>query len=113
MRDYIDVDDLADAHLVALEKLTPGLGLQLNLGTGRGYSVREVIATCERVTGKRIAVRETARRTGDPPRLVAAAQQAEQILGWRPRYVELEPIVASAWRWHSRHPDGYGDRAKA
>lgn len=109
IRDYIHVDDLAEAHLLALERLEPGKGLCYNVGTGRGYSVREVIRTAEEVTGKTIAVREGPRRPGDPPALVAASQKIQRELGWRPRYTELRPIVESAWRWHQRHPRGYND----
>ncbi|HEX5269588.1 MAG TPA: UDP-glucose 4-epimerase GalE [Gemmataceae bacterium] len=110
IRDYIHVDDLAEAHLLALERLQDGLGLCLNLGVGRGYSVREVIRTAEAVTGKSIAVKEGPRRPGDPPALVAAADRAREVLGWTPRYAELRPIVETAWNWQRTHPRGYGDR---
>ncbi len=109
VRDYVHVDDLAEAHLLALLKLQPGVGLAYNLGTGRGYSVREVIRSCEEVTGRRIMVKEAPRRPGDPPALVAAAQKAQDELGWRPCYTDLREIVKTAWRWHSSHPDGFGD----
>jgi UDP-glucose-4-epimerase GalE len=109
IRDYIHVDDLAEAHLRALEKIQPGEGLRLNLGIGRGYSVREVIRTAESVTGKTIPVKEGPRRPGDPPVLVASAAKARQLLGWSPRYTELRPIVETAWNWHRTHPRGYGD----
>jgi UDP-glucose 4-epimerase len=107
IRDYIHVDDLASAHLAALTKLQPGQGLRLNLGTGRGYSVREVIDTCSRVAGIPIATTEVARRPGDPPALVAAADQARQLLDWQPRYRDLGEIVETAWKWHRSHPQGY------
>ncbi|HTK77628.1 MAG TPA: UDP-glucose 4-epimerase GalE [Gemmataceae bacterium] len=110
VRDYVHVDDLAEAHLLALEKCEPGRGLCLNLGTGRDYSVREVIKTAESVTGKSIAVKESPRRPGDPPELVAAAANARDTLGWAPRFPELRPIVETAWTWHRTHPNGYGDR---
>jgi UDP-glucose-4-epimerase GalE len=110
VRDYIHVDDLAEAHLLALEKIDPGKGLCLNLGIGKGYSVREVIRTAEEVTGKAIPVKEGPRRPGDPPVLVASAERAHQVLGWSPRYNELRPIVETAWNWHRTHPRGYGDR---
>lgn len=110
VRDYVHVDDLAEAHLLAVEKCEPGRGLCLNLGTGRGYSVREVIQTAESVTGKKIAVKESPRRPGDPPELVAAAGNARDTLGWTPRFPELRPIVETAWNWHRTHPNGYGDR---
>jgi UDP-glucose-4-epimerase GalE len=107
IRDYVHVDDLAEAHLLALERLEPGKGLCLNLGTGKGYSVREVIRTAEEVTGKPIAVKEGPRRPGDPPVLVAAAERGQRELGWRPRYAELRPIIETAWNWHRTHPRGF------
>jgi UDP-glucose-4-epimerase GalE len=110
IRDYIHVDDLAEAHLLALEKIEPGMGLCLNLGTGRGYSIREVIKTAEQVTGKPIAAKDAARRPGDPPALVAAANLAREKLGWSPRYPELKQIIETAWAWHRSHPHGYGDK---
>jgi UDP-glucose-4-epimerase GalE len=109
IRDYIHVDDLAESHLLALEKLKPGTQLKLNLGTGRGYSVREVIRTAEEVTGKKVPVKEGPRRPGDPPALVAAAAKAQHELAWRPRYTDLRPIIETAWNWHRRHPKGYED----
>ncbi len=109
VRDYIHVDDLAEAHRLALEKLQPGQGVQFNVGIGRGYSVREVVRTAEEVTGKKIAVTEGPRRPGDPPALVAASDKIRRELGWSPKYTELRPIVESAWNWHRTHPDGYGD----
>jgi UDP-glucose-4-epimerase GalE len=110
VRDYIHVDDLADAHLRALERVERGQGLCLNLGTGRGHSNREVIQTAERVTGKSIPVKDGPRRAGDPPQLVAAADKARSVLGWTPRYPDLDMIIESAWNWHRNHPRGYGDR---
>jgi UDP-glucose 4-epimerase len=110
IRDYIHVDDLAEAHLLALEKLEAGLGMHYNLGIGRGYSVREVIRTVEEVTGKKVPVKEGPRRPGDPPELVASSQKIQQELGWKPRYTELRPIVETAWQWHSKNPKGYRDR---
>ncbi len=109
IRDYIHVDDLAEAHLLALERLEPGKGLCYNVGTGRGYSVREVIRTAEQVTGKSITVREGPRRPGDPPALVAAAEKIQHELDWHPRYTDLRTIVGTAWRWHQSHPRGYND----
>ena len=110
VRDYVHVDDLAEAHLLALEKIAPGQGLCLNLGTGRGHSVREVVRACEEVTGKPVPLREGPRRAGDPPALVAAAGRANELLGWRPRYTELRAVVETAWNWHRTHPKGYADR---
>jgi UDP-glucose-4-epimerase GalE len=107
VRDYIHVDDLAEAHLLALEALAPGKHLFYNLGTGRGHSVREVIRAAEEVAGKAVPVREGPRRPGDPPVLVAAADKVQRELGWRPRYTDLRPIVETAWNWHRAHPRGY------
>lgn len=110
VRDYIHVDDLAEAHLLALEKLQAGQGMHYNLGIGRGYSVREVIRTVEEVTGKKVPVKEGPRRSGDPPFLVASSAKILTELGWKPRYAELRPIVETAWQWHSKNPKGYRDR---
>jgi UDP-glucose 4-epimerase len=107
IRDYIHVDDLARAHLLALEKLTPGDEFIFNLGIGKGYSVREVIAAVEGVSGKKVPWEASARRPGDPPALVAASEKARRELGWQPKYDDLRGIVETAWRWHSSHPDGY------
>jgi UDP-glucose-4-epimerase GalE len=109
VRDYIHVEDLAEAHLLALEHLSPGKELRYNLGMGRGYSVREVIRTAELVTGKQVSVKEGPRRAGDPAVLVASAEKIQKELGWQPRYTELRPILETAWRWHRSHPKGYGD----
>ena len=106
IRDYIHIIDLAQAHMLALQ---PGRQGFFNLGNGEGYSVREVIRTCELISGKTIPTVERPRRAGDPPRLVAAAGRAFHELGWRPRYPKLEAIVASAWKWHSTHPTGYAN----
>ena len=110
VRDYIHVDDLAEAHLLALEKVTPGAELRYNLGIGRGYSVREVIRTVEDVTGLKIPVKEGPRRPGDPPTLVASSEKIQRELGWTPRYADLRAIVETAWHWHRTHPHGYEDR---
>jgi UDP-arabinose 4-epimerase len=106
IRDYIHVADLADAHVRALAYLEKGgASTALNLATGRGYSVREVIAAAERVTGRRVPRREVARRTGDPPALVADATRARQFLGWIPRFSGLDSIIASAWTWERGRND--------
>lgn len=110
IRDYIHVDDLGAAHLAALQALQPGHGIKLNLGTGRGYSVLEVIETCRKVTGHPIPAIWGERRAGDPAELVADASAAFQTLGWKARYNDLTEIVETAWRWHRAHPQGYGDR---
>src|SRR5262249_53330388 len=107
VRDYIHVEDLAEAHLLALERLEPESELVYNLGIGRGYSVREVIRTVAEVTGTKGPVRETARRPGDPAELVASSDRIQRELGWRPRYTELRAIVETAWNWHRKHPKGY------
>src|SRR5690606_9559319 len=107
IRDYIHVDDLATAHIAALQRLEAGAELKLNLGTGAGASVMEVIEACRRVTGREIPHRVVERRPGDPPELVADASLARRTLNWTPKYIGIEPIVRSAWQWHSRHPHGY------
>ena len=100
VRDYIHVQDLADAHVAALAKLGDGASrLFVNLGTGRGHSVREVIAAVEKVSGMKVAARESGRRAGDPPELVADARLAAEVLGWQARLPAIETIVAHAWRW--------------
>ena len=108
IRDYIHVDDLADAHVRALEKLTDGSQLQINLGTGKGFSVKEVIETCRKVTGHAIPYVVGPRRAGDPPELVADPTKALKVLGWKAQRPDLHTIVSDAWRWHSAHPQGYG-----
>jgi len=110
IRDYIHVDDLGSAHVQALTRLTPGKGLTLNLGVGHGYSVRQVIESCRRVSGHPIPARVVPRRPGDPPELVADASRARAALDWKPRYAELDQIVGTAWRWHSTHPHGYAEK---
>ena len=106
IRDYIHVDDLATAHLLALEASTAGEHRIYNLGTGDGFSVREVIDAVRRVTGLPIAVVESPRRAGDPPRLVAASDKIRSELGWAPTK-DLEAMVADAWAFAQAHPDGY------
>ena len=108
VRDYIHVDDLADAHVLAVEKLQPGNAWKFNVGVGKGFSVREVIRTAEEVTGKTIAVKEGPRRPGDPPALVASADTIRRELGWEPKYTELRAIIETAWKWHKAHPNGFG-----
>jgi len=106
VRDYVHVDDLARAHLLALDAARAGEHRIFNLGTGSGYSVREVIAAVERITGRELEVREEARRPGDPPALVAGNAKARAGLGWEPRKT-LDDMVADAWAWHQAHPSGY------
>ena len=109
IRDYIHVDDLARAHLTALEKLQPGSGIRLNLGTGTGYSVREVINACRNISGREIPEVMGVRREGDPPRLIADSSAAKELLGWVPKYQSVEDVVQTAWAWHCQHPRGYHD----
>ena len=111
LRDYVHVSDLADAHLCALETIveTAKSGAY-NLGTGRPHSVREVIDTVERVTGRAVSWALGPRRPGDPAVLYAAPHKAQAELHWTPRHADLEAIVRTAWNWHRTHPNGYGDK---
>lgn len=103
IRDYVHVQDLAEAHVLALDHLADGgEGLALNLGTGQGHSVREVIAAAESVTGRAVMSRNTTRRPGDPPMLVADPSRARDALGWTPHLSSLEDILGTAWAWHLR-----------
>ena len=106
IRDYIHILDLARAHILAL---TAPKSEFYNLGTGGGSSVREVIAACERVSGKKIPVVEQPRRPGDPARLIAGSSKIQTELGWKPKFQALDTIIESAWKWHERNPHGYGD----
>ena len=102
LRDYIHIFDLGAAHTLALERLRSGADSDIyNLGTEQGYSVREVIAACEKVSGKPIKVVEAPRRAGDPPRLVASAGKAKSALGWQPKFQNLEEIIQTAWNWET------------
>ncbi len=112
IRDYIHVEDLCAAHLAAMEALRPGDAGFYNLGIGRGYSVREVIEAARRVTGRSIAVEYGPRRPGDPAVLYANAARIGRELGWSPRYIEIEPIVATAWNWFRVHPRGYASAVR-
>jgi UDP-glucose 4-epimerase len=113
IRDYVHVMDLAEAHALALAAIDRGSleSGSFNLGNGEGFSVREVVATVQRVSGSAPPVERAPRRAGDPAILVASAERAIKRLGWRPRRPTLEAIVESAWAWHSTHPAGYGDRS--
>jgi UDP-glucose 4-epimerase len=106
IRDYIHILDLAQAHILALDCPKSDF---YNLGTGGGTSVREVIETCQQITGRDIKALEKPRRAGDPPRLIAASEKIRAELGWEPRFQNIRPIVESAWAWHVKHPHGYGD----
>lgn len=108
IRDYIHVTDLAEAHILAVEYLANGGESDIfNLGNGVGYSVREVIETARNVTGHPIPATEVPRRAGDPARLVASGEKAKRVLGWKPKIKQLDEIIASAWKWHKAHPEGY------
>jgi UDP-glucose 4-epimerase len=108
VRDYIHVTDLAQAHILALHGLDQG-SRTYNLGNGRGFTVKEVIETCREVTDHPIPAGIGDRRPGDPPVLIASSEGIRAELGWEPRYPDLETIVAHAWEWHRRHPNGYQD----
>jgi UDP-glucose 4-epimerase len=109
IRDYIHVEDLCRAHLLALNRLDEQAEQVYNLGNGQGYSVRQVIETVKRVSGRDFKVVEAPRRPGDPPILTSDATKARTELGWRTEKPRLEDMVASAWKWHAEHPDGYSD----
>jgi UDP-glucose 4-epimerase len=106
IRDYIHIVDLARAHILALDS---SKSESYNLGTGGGSSVREVIESAQKVTGRKIDIVEKARRPGDPPRLIASSEKIKRELGWKPQFQNLGAIVESAWKWHQRFPRGYGD----
>lgn len=111
LRDYVHVDDLSRAHIAVFDKLKePRAALFYNLGTGTPTSVREVISAVEKVTGKTVPVLESARREGDPPALYADASKAREELGWEPQFTTIDPIVETAWKWHSANPNGYNDK---
>jgi len=107
IRDYIHVDDLAVAHIAALDRLRPGSEIKLNLGTGAGFSVKQVIDMCRDVTGRDISAKAGPRRPGDPPELVADPGRAEQELAFTCQHSDLRTIVESAWRWRKANPRGY------
>ena len=106
IRDYVHVVDLADAHVLALQRLDETLG-PINLGTKDGFSVRQIVAAVERVTGKELPVEYAPRRAGDPTALVADSTKARRVLGWSPKQSSMDEMVGSAWRWFQAHPDGY------
>lgn len=110
VRDYIHVDDLADAHIAAMEKLQAGKPIFCNLGTGRGFSVKEIIQTAEAVTGKKAPVRYGPRRAGDAIALYADPSRARTLLGWEAKLKDPKVIIASAWNWFKDHPHGYSGR---
>ena len=105
IRDYIHIVDIADAHILALEALHAGEGCDIfNLGNGNGFSVQQIIQATSQVTGRTIPVRESQRRPGDPPVLIASPEKIRRRLGWNPQYGKLEEIIETAWRWHRTHP---------
>jgi UDP-glucose 4-epimerase len=112
VRDYIHVEDLASAHLLALEALREREVLHYNLGNGNGFSVKEVVETVREVTGHAVPAEITPRRVGDPAILIADSRRIREELGWNPKYPDLKSIVQSAWDWHLEHPRGYDDRVK-
>jgi UDP-glucose 4-epimerase len=107
VRDYIHVDDLADAHIRAMEKLTEDKPIIANLGTGKGFSVKQILSAAEKVTGKKIPVTYGARRPGDAIALYADPSRAKQLLGWEAKHTDPESIIRSAWNWFKNHPRGY------
>ncbi len=111
VRDYVHVEDLAEAHALAIGAIQPGTARAFNLGTGRGHSVREVMDAVHQVTGREVPHAIGPRRPGDPPALYANADLARDALEWQPRYTDLQVIVRTAWNWHQAHPRGYDDRS--
>jgi len=107
IRDYVHVEDLVSAHVLGIEALSGGEANFYNLGIGRGYSVKEILYAAENVTGKEIPVIFGSRREGDPARLFADSGKVQRELGWKPQHRDIEEVVASAWHWHTKHPDGY------
>lgn len=110
IRDYVHIEDLASAHVLALEALERKDKLIYNLGNGTGFSVKEVIEVARQVTGHPIPAHVSPRRQGDPAQLVACSDRIRAELGWTPKYPDLESIVSTAWAWHSGHPNGFADR---
>lgn len=108
IRDYIHISDLSQAHLLALEYLNKGRDSEfINLGNGNGYSVTEVVEAARRITGREIPAKISPRRAGDPSKLVADARKAREILGWQPKFPDIDSIIESAWKWHLKFPNGY------
>ncbi|KAJ3184480.1 hypothetical protein HK101_009850 [Irineochytrium annulatum] len=113
IRDYVHVTDIARAHINAIEHLVKtNESSRFNLGSGKGYSVKELVDTARKVTGHAIPAEIKERRPGDPDSLIASSAKAEKVLGWTRKYGDVEKIVSSAWRWHQSHPEGYGDGKK-
>lgn len=111
VRDYVHPFDLADAHLLALNYLRQGNpSTAFNLGSSTGFSNLQILEAARKVTGQKIPAEKAARRSGDPDTLIASSEKAREVLGWKPRFDDIEKIIASAWAWHSSHPKGYDDR---
>ena len=109
IRDYVHIHDLASAHLLAIEATDETTAEVFNIGAGNGNSVMEIIKACEKVTGQTIPYEVTERRPGDPPRLVAEPTKLKTQLGWEPQYTNIEDTIATAWAWHKKFPNGYGN----
>ncbi|MBC1443295.1 UDP-glucose 4-epimerase GalE [Listeria seeligeri] len=108
IRDYVHVEDLIDAHIRSLEYLENGGESNIfNLGSSKGFSVQEILEAARSVTGKTIPAEVVARRAGDPGTLIAASDKARDVLGWEPTYTDIKDIIATAWKWHESHPNGY------
>ncbi|MEG0856880.1 MAG: UDP-glucose 4-epimerase GalE [Terrisporobacter sp.] len=108
IRDYIHVTDLADAHILAVEKLREGSESNIyNLGSGNGFTVKEIIDAARKVTGHEICAKTCERRAGDPAKLVASSHKARKELGWEPKYENVEVMISTAWNWHKSHPNGF------
>ena len=108
VRDYIHVNDLAQAHILAMKYLRDGNDSNIfNLGNGVGFTVKEVVETARKLTGHPIPAKEEPRRSGDPSMLIASSAKAKEVLGWNPQYADLETIIDTAWNWHKSHPNGY------
>jgi len=111
VRDYIHIDDLASAHLLAIEATTPETHEVFNVGTGVGVSVMEIHKACEAVSGQTIPFEIKERRPGDPPALVANPDKLMNQLGWKPKYTDIQETIDTAWKWHSKYPKGYHDKS--
>ena len=108
VRDYIHVTDLAQAHILAVDYLMKGNSSDIfNLGNGVGFTVKEVIETARKVTGHPVPAVISPRRAGDPAQLIASSEKSKSVLGWKPQYADIEEIIATAWKWHKHHPDGF------
>lgn len=108
VRDYIHVTDLAQAHILAVEYLMKGNDSDIfNLGNGVGFTVKEIIEAAKEVTGNEIPAVISPRRAGDPAKLIASSEKAKKVLGWKPEFLDVKEIIATAWKWHQSHPEGY------